>query len=130
MTYKVFQPSTASFKDVVWMVDKDGKTLGGEDGVPRRTRTPRTGADLKAQRSREKEWEKSHGIVYSRINSDVQVNFRSYFERWKDGEGAAPGQREPTWKLGVEKRVWLKSNSEPSLLDRGALRRERNWKGC
>jgi len=127
-TYRVFDPRTATHKDVVWQVDETGKTLGGDDGVPKRTRTPRTGADLKHQRSIEKEWDNNHGNVYSRFNGDLQVNYRSYFDRWKDGDG--PDTRETTWKLGVEKRVWLKSNSEPCLKNRESIRKEKNWKGC
>lgn len=126
-TYRVFNPATASFKEVIWMIDEKGKTLGGEDGVPHRTRTPRSSSDLKIQRSRETEWDKGHGVVYSRNNNKLQTNYRSYFDRWKDGDG--PDTREPTWKLGVEKRVFLKNASEPSLRDRDLLRKERNWKG-
>lgn len=127
-TYKVFDAKTATFKEVIWQADEKGKTLGGEIGAPRRTRSPRTGNDLKAQRSREKEWDRGHAMVYSRNNDGIQVNYRSYFDRWKDGDG--PDTREPTWKLGVEKRVFLKSSSEPALLDQSSLRKERGWKGC
>lgn len=128
LTYRVFEPKTASFKEVIWMVDENGKSLGGEEGVPKRTRSPRQNSDLKAQRSKEAEWERNHGVVYSRQNEVLQMNYRSYFDRWKDGDG--PDTREPTWKLGVEKRVFLKSKSEPGLLDMVAMRKERNWKGC
>lgn len=128
VTYRTFQPSTATWKEVIWMIDQNGKTLGGEEGMPRRTRSPRSNSDLKIQRDREKEWDKGHGVVYSKFNDKLQVNYRSYFDRWKDGDG--PDTRETTWKLGVDKRVWLKSNSEPSLLDQAAMRKERRWKGC
>merc|ERR1719446_443863 len=45
-TYKIFVANQATFKDVVWKVDEKGKPLGGEDGVPARTRTPRSSSDL------------------------------------------------------------------------------------
>merc|ERR1712070_335047 len=109
----------------VWMVDTNGRALGGDDSAPR-TRTPRSSSDLKVQRSRESDWDKNHGNVYSRLNNGLQVNYRSYFDRWKDGDGRDGAEtREPTWKLGVEKRQWLKSSSsEPSLSDPYAMRRE------
>lgn len=131
-TYQVFDAATAQMKEKIWQIDESGKTLGGEEGAPRRTRTPRSGTDLKEQRSQEKEWDRGHGIVFSRANSGVQVNYRSYFDRWKEDEGSAKPSlgetRLPTWKLGVEKRVFLKtSNSEPALMDRDLLRKEKNF---
>jgi len=127
-TYRVFDATTASHKDVIWMVDKNGKTLGGEEGQPPRTRTPRTGKDLKHQRGRESDFDKFHGIVYSRNNGHLQVNYRSYFDRWKDGDG--PDTRETTWKLGIDKRVFLKSTSAPSLMDRKTMLLESKWRHC
>jgi len=82
----------------------------------RRPRTPRTHGDLKAQRTREAEWDGRHGVVYSRFNERFQQNVRSYFDRWKDDEGGKH-ERDPTWRLPPDKRSPLdrRARSEPLI---------------
>lgn len=90
-----------------------------------RQRTPRTNADLKAQRQLEKEWDKSHGVVYSRFNDRFQVNVRSYFDRWKEDEGRSyGGDKDPTWRLHHERPSLAKSQSEIIVPPC-----EANWRG-
>merc|ERR1740121_1379557 len=89
--------------------------------MPKRTRSPRTSDDLKAQRAREAEWDRQHAVVYSRFNERYQQNVRSYFDRWKDDEGGN-NEKEPTWRLQPERRSPLlaKSASE-SKYERSVL---------
>jgi len=80
-----------------------------------KVRTPRKPPDLKTQRTREKEWDKKHGVVFSKDNQDMQSNVRSYFDRWKDFESGV-FEREPTWRLKIERKPLVaKSASEPYI---------------
>jgi hypothetical protein len=126
-TYRVFDAKTARYKEVVWKVNGEGDVLGEETSTTTRARTPRRSDDIKAQRKAEADWDKGHATVYSRFNDGLQSNYRSYFDRWKDADGA--DVREPTWKLGVERRVFLKSSSEPSVELQSSRQRELGWRG-
>lgn len=74
----------------------------------------RRAADLGSQRERESEWKKDHSVLFSRFNDHYQINVRSYFDRWKDAEGGRH-EREPPWRLKLERKPLFKSSSEPNL---------------
>lgn len=79
-----------------------------------KVRTPRKPPDLKHQRHKENIWDQKHAVVFSKDNQHVQVNVRSYFDRWKDHGGA--GDREPSWRLKIERKPLIaKSASEPFI---------------
>lgn len=82
---------------------------------PPKVRTPRKPADLQQQREREKTWDKKHGVVFSKDNSHLQTNVRSYFDRWKDFEGGHH-ERAPTWRLAIDRKPLVsKCASEPYI---------------
>eukprot|EP00913_Durusdinium_trenchii_P029156 g27332.t3 len=67
---------------------------------------------------REGKWNRKHTILFSRDNDRLQVNMRSYFDRWKDVEGSSH-VREPTWRLRVERKpLIVKAKSEPNFIPR------------
>lgn len=111
--------------------DMDTPPPPPEDPNLRNNRTPRNGADLKNQRSQEKEWDKHHGTVFSRNNQEFQPNFRSYFDRWKDDVKTVDQSTVPTWRLPVEMKPLNRSRSEP--IDRSVQRHmllgQRPWAG-
>jgi len=85
-----------------------------------KVRTPRKPPDLQSQRQWEKTWDKKHGVVFSKDNQDVQVNCRSYFDRWKDFESGI-FEHETTWRLKIERKPLVaKSASEPYIPKFGA----------
>lgn len=82
---------------------------------PPKIRTPRKPADLLHQREREKTWDRKHAVVFSKDNAHMQVNVRSYFDRWKDFEGGHH-ERAPSWRLAIEKKPLIsKCASEPYI---------------
>lgn len=123
-TYRVFDRRTASFQTVVWKkpaADPRAKKAPGrgrsrdskaKDKAPDpespakdcapdpKPRTPRTNFDLKIQREREKSFDTYHAVTYSRNNAALPCNYRSYFDRWKDTDGASV--RKTTWRLAPE----------------------------
>jgi len=77
--------------------------------------TPHAPGDLAFQRKRESGWDRKHTVLFSRDNDRLQVNMRSYFDRWKDVDDGSH-EKEPTWRLRVERKPLIaKSASEPFL---------------
>lgn len=140
--YRIFDSTNATFKEQWQWVQKQPDASSFPNGMPasatsgsiqssqsqstpskpKRTRSPRRPEDLKLQRAKEAEWDRQHAVVFSRFNDGYQINTRSYFDRWKDDEDkAGANEKEPTWKLVLERRNALaKSSSEP-LLGRSVL---------
>jgi len=128
--YKVFDHRTASFQDKKWKKNADGMDdteVSGKGIIAPKDRIPCSTSDLRAQRSWESEWNKEHPVVFSRFNQAIHVNYRSYFDRWKDHDGV--DVRVPTWRLVDEKRRPLQSASEP-VLARGGRPPWKMWAEC
>eukprot|EP00929_Paragymnodinium_shiwhaense_P111750 TRINITY_DN80038_c0_g1_i1.p1 TRINITY_DN80038_c0_g1~~TRINITY_DN80038_c0_g1_i1.p1 ORF type:complete len:265 (-),score=58.63 TRINITY_DN80038_c0_g1_i1:46-840(-) len=120
--YRIFDAGQAVFKDQwQWVPLKEvapaaAAAAGGEEEIqksasaptirPPKVRTPRRPADLKEQRSKESDWDRNHGQVFSRFNGLNHPNFRSYFDRWKENPGGVNGvnNNDCSWRLGAEKR--------------------------
>lgn len=102
--------------------------MGVAKGNRPKNRSPRRDPDLLVQRGREKEWDSKHHAVFSRANETLQVNYRSYFDRWKEDYPANPAAsltREPTWRLPLEKKPLIRrsgSEPKPGMLDRDKQR--------
>lgn len=103
--------------------------------LPPKPRTPRQPEDLRTQRGLEKSWDKHYSNTYSRWNHKVPINFRSYFDRWKDDElqNGGMNNNELPWRLthGVKEIGKLgKSASAPDpFKDRGGLPGQKAWVG-
>lgn len=81
----------------------------------RKVGTPHAPGDLAFQRKRESGWDRKHTVLFSRDNDRLQVNMRSYFDRWKDVDDGGH-EKEPTWRLRVERKPLIaKSASEPFM---------------
>eukprot|EP00439_Symbiodinium_sp_Y106_P056123 s385_g7.t2 len=66
-------------------------------------------------KKRESGWDRKHTVLFSRDNDRLQVNMRSYFDRWKDVDDGTH-EKEPTWRLRVERRPLIaKSASKPFM---------------
>eukprot|EP00933_Yihiella_yeosuensis_P028009 TRINITY_DN2181_c1_g1_i7.p1 TRINITY_DN2181_c1_g1~~TRINITY_DN2181_c1_g1_i7.p1 ORF type:complete len:152 (+),score=37.62 TRINITY_DN2181_c1_g1_i7:189-644(+) len=88
--------------------------------MAKKQRSPRRNDDLKVQRQKEQDWNKMHGNVFSKKNDVLQVNVRSYFDRWKEDQGGyCP--REPSWKLPVERRPLIKKSASEPFVGKYAL---------
>jgi len=83
----------------------------------KKVNTPSLPCDLPHQRRREGRWNRKHAILFSRDNDRLQVNMRSYFDRWKDVEGG-DHEREPTWRLRVERKPLIVKSKSESFMPR------------
>merc|ERR1712232_353080 len=100
--------------------------------ISHKPRTPRKPSDLKEQSSKESEWDRKHGQVFSRFNDLNHPNFRSYFDGWKEEPGGVNGINDNacSWRLGFEKRPLGSFNKITDLdpyKDRGGLPGQGPW---
>lgn len=83
----------------------------------KKVKTPSLPCDLPHQRRREGRWNHKHAILFSRDNDRLQVNMRSYFDRWKDVDGG-DHERGPTWRLKIDRKPLIVKAKSESFMPR------------